>query len=95
MADGRIVFRVHALQRMFQRRISTADVMEVLKNGHIVENYPTDVPYPSRLISGRANGKPIHVVAADRTDANETIIIMVYEPDVNKWDSSFTKRKSP
>ncbi len=40
----RIVFRVHAVQRMAKRRISTYDVKEVLENGEVVEDYPDDRP---------------------------------------------------
>jgi len=40
----RLVFRVHALRRMFQRRISEADVREVLATGETIEAYPADTP---------------------------------------------------
>jgi hypothetical protein len=48
----RLIFRVHALQRMFQRRITEADVREILQVGEVIESYPDDTPYPSRLILG-------------------------------------------
>jgi hypothetical protein len=48
----KIVYRTHALVRMFQGRIKTEDVRWVLVNGETIEDYPEDVPYPSRLLLG-------------------------------------------
>lgn len=44
-----LIFRVHAIQRMFQRGISKDDVRSVLESGRLIEEYPDDHPYPSRL----------------------------------------------
>jgi hypothetical protein len=48
----RLVFRVHALRRMFERHISVEDVEDVSQHGEMIENYPDDTPYPSRLMLG-------------------------------------------
>jgi hypothetical protein len=34
-----VVFRVHAIQRMFERRISVEDVKAVIERGEVVEDY--------------------------------------------------------
>jgi len=52
MSHYPLVFRVHAIQRMFQRRISKDEVRQVVVTGVTVESYPTDKPFPSRLILG-------------------------------------------
>ena len=80
MADEPIVFRAHALQRMFERGINTEDVRGVIQSGETIEDYPDDFPYPSRLIPGWRDSRPIHVVAATNP-AVKTIVITVYEPD--------------
>lgn len=49
MSTGPLVFRVHAIKRMFQRQISKDDVRHVLETGEAIEAYPHDTPYPSRL----------------------------------------------
>ncbi len=90
-----LLFRVHALQRMFERGISEADVRQVLDMGRTIESYPDDTPYPSRLMLGWRGSRPIHVVAADNSAQQETIIITVYEPDLTKWEPGFDKRKRP
>ncbi len=87
-----LLFRVHALERMFQRHISEEDVKTVLANGEVIENYPQDLPYPSRLILGFCDNRPIHVVAADTPDQRYTIIITVYTPDPSQWDPTFRRR---
>ena len=94
MNTGKVVYRVHALKRMFERGISPADVVHVLAIGETVTDYPDDIPYPSRLLLGWSRGRPIHVVAADNPVDRETIVITVYEPDPEVWDSSFTRRLS-
>jgi len=93
MAEEKLVFRAHALGRMFERRISLDDVRNVLKNGSTIEEYPDDIPYPSRLVLGRAGGRPMHVVAARNDAGCETIVVTVYEPDPGQWDSGYRRRK--
>ena len=91
---GKIIFRTHAIQRMFQRRVDEKDVRSVLETGEIIEVYPDDTPYPSRLILGWLESRPLHVVAADNIADNETIVITVYEPEQDKWSPNF-KRRTP
>lgn len=93
MIFDRLIFRVHAIQRMFQRRISVDDVRQVLATGEVVEDYPNDTPYPSRLLLGWCGSRPIHVVAAENVAAQETIVITVYEPDLTQWEPGFKRRR--
>ena len=93
MAFDQLVFRVHAIQRMFQRRIGVDDVRHVLATGEVIEEYPSDYPYPSRLVLGWCGSRPIHVVMADNAEAQESIVITVYEPDPAHWEPGFKRRK--
>lgn len=95
MTSGRLAFRVHAIQRMFHRQITEDDVRQVLQSGEAIEDYPNDLPYPSRLLLGFVGSRPLHVVAADNVRDQETIIITVYEPDPAQWDASFRNRRTP
>ncbi len=79
---------------MFQRGIGVDDVRHVLETGGAIEEYPDDVPYPSRLVLGWLESRPIHVVAADNHPEGETIVITVYEPDSAHWGSGFRRRKT-
>jgi hypothetical protein len=95
MEKGRFEFRVHALKRMFQRQISAAAVLHVLDTGATIEQYLDDFPYPSRLILGWWNSRPIHVVVADNTEEGIRIVITVYQPSLEEWEPGFRKRKKP
>jgi hypothetical protein len=89
---GKIIFRTHAIKRMFQRRVDEKDVRFVLEKGEIIEVYQDDTPYPSRLILGWLESRPLHVVAADNIADNETIVITVYKPEQDKWSPNFKRR---
>jgi hypothetical protein len=93
LSFGRLVFRVHAIQRMVLRNISDAEVRAVLTTGEAIEEYPDDTPYPSRLVLGWAGSRPLHVVAADNPEDEATIVITVYEPEPNQWEAGFRRRR--
>lgn len=88
----KLVFRVHAVRRMYERGISDEDVRHVLMLGDVIEEYPDDLPYPSRLVLGWRAGRPLHIVAAESTNTDETIVITVYEPDAGLWQPGFRER---
>ena len=89
----RLVFRKHAALRMLQRGIRDEDIEAVLAKCEVVEEYPEDHPFASRLVLGWSGGRPIHVVASDAPDADVTYIITTYEPDPNEWEPGFKRRK--
>lgn len=89
---SKLIFRVHAVQKMFERNISRENVRDVIDNGEIIREYPDDSPFPSRLMLGWDDERPLHVVAADN-DEGETIIITAYEPDPMIWEDDFKKKK--
>jgi hypothetical protein len=89
----RLVFRVHAIQRMFERKIDKEDIRHVLATGKTIETYPDDQPHPSRLVLGWKGLRPIHVVVADNPAQHETIVITVYEPDLVRWEPGFERRR--
>ncbi|MSR77674.1 MAG: DUF4258 domain-containing protein [Candidatus Omnitrophica bacterium] len=93
MPYDKLTFRFHAVQRMFERDISVDEIRTILKTGEVIEDYPNDKPYPSNLILARVKNRPLHPVAAHYHEKKETIIITVYEPDPEKWDLDFKKRR--
>ena len=90
----RLIFRAHAIQRMFQRSVTVEDVRQVLATGETIENYPDDTPYPSRLVLGRQGSRPLHVVVAENRAMREIIVVTVYEPDPDRWGSDFRRRRA-
>lgn len=79
---------------MLQRAISTRAVEEAgLGPSVVVEEYPDDQPFPSRLLLGWPQGEALHVhVAVDQT-ADTLIVVTAYRPDPARWESDFTRRK--
>ena len=89
----KVIYRVHAVRRMFERRITEADVAKVLSEGEEIVAYPDDVPYPSRLLLGWRGDRPLHVVAAYNAQDDEQIVITVYEPEVALWEDGFRRKR--
>ena len=93
MNSPKINFRVHAVQRMFERNISAKRVSQALQFGETIEDYSAEMPEPSRLILGFQGKRPFHVVACENPETNEITVITVYIPDPDKWNKDFRRRK--
>lgn len=91
--DGELnyIYRIHAIERMFEREISEENVEKVISIGDIIETYPNDQPYISYLVLGFLSARAIHVVYAKDEDSN-IIVITVYEPNLQKWSKGFRRR---
>jgi len=74
---------------MFKRSISLDEVRFILTNGEVIKEYPDDKPYPSYLIFGLINLRPLHLLVAKNVDTDSCILITVYEPDKNIWTNDF------
>ncbi|MCD6100433.1 MAG: DUF4258 domain-containing protein [Candidatus Marinimicrobia bacterium] len=91
----RIQFRLHAIRRMFGREISDEEVLKVIREGEVIEEYPNDEPYPSMLILGFVNDRPIHVVLAVNEEESMGIVVTAYQPDPSLWRDNFRRRRKP
>lgn len=91
--NGRLQWQRHALERMLEREISRNDVKEVLSEGEIIENYPDDHPFPSILVLGFLNEKPLHVVIGMDKEENWCYVITAYRPDPDHFKQDFKTRK--
>jgi hypothetical protein len=88
-----LIYRAHAVQRMFEREISTGKVRRALEAGDVIEDYSSEMPEPSRLMMGCQGRRPFHVVTSENPKENEITVITVYLPDLNKWKKDFRTRK--
>lgn len=89
----KLIYRQHAIKRMYERHISEVEILSALENGQVIESYPNDMPHPSALLLGMAGTKAVHVVYADNNEENERIIITVYEPDPAIWREDMRTRR--
>ena len=94
MSNARVVFRVHAVQRMFERTIPVQNVVDAVHSGKTVEDYSMEMPEPSRLVLGFHGKRPLHVVISENQKTNVITIITAYPPDPAKWDKDFMRRRS-
>ena len=69
------------------------DVVSVIHNGETISDYPEDQPYPSRLLLGKNNNIPIHVVIAYNEIDNSCYVITAYIPSTVLWHTDFKTRK--
>jgi hypothetical protein len=91
--NSKTIFRVHAVQRMFERRVAINKVLGAIQSGEIIEDYSSETPEPSRLILGFQGKRPFHVVTSENPETNETTVITVYVPDPNKWKHDSRSRR--
>jgi hypothetical protein len=90
---GAIEWSAHSLRIMFERDISRPADKHILCNGEIIESYPDTKPYPSALLLGFWQDKPLHVVAAFNTQAKLLYVITAYEPDDKHFEPDWKVRR--
>jgi hypothetical protein len=88
-----IEWRIQALPQISIRNISRKDRLEIVFSGEVIESYPDDSPYPSFLLYGCVNVRPLHVVLAHAEKLHVVYIVTAYEPDRAKWEDNYRRRK--
>ena len=92
LEGGTLEWRRHALERMLERDISRAEVKITLRDGEVIENYKTDVPFESALFF-YIDSKPIHVVVS-LDEATKTIyVITAYVPSITYFYEDLKTRR--
>jgi len=68
------------------------DVVNALTNGEIIEQYPSDYPFPSCLVLGYTKaGKALHIVCG--SNGEELWLITAYIPSTADWTEDFRQRR--
>ena len=88
--NDEVIVSNHARVRMFERNVSTDELLTVIAHGEIIETYPDDEPCPSALILGFINHTVYHVVVAFCTD--HLRVVTIYIPEEGKWTEYRTRR---
>jgi Domain of unknown function (DUF4258) len=86
-------FSGHAIKRMFEQSIVPTQVVEVLALGIAIAHYPEDQPFPSSLMLGFIQEKPLHVVASLDPALKTCYVITAYWPDEQRWEPDFRTRR--
>ena len=89
----KIIFRIHAIERMFERGIGISEIRMALEKGETIERYVDEATYPGRLIMSRSGKKNLHVVVADNAPEGEAVVVTGYRPDRRRWTDDFKRRR--
>ena len=92
-SKGKVRWRSHAQQRMLERAIHRIDVEKVVSGGRVIEEYTSNKPYPCFLISGKTDGRHIHVLVGFDKDEKIVYVITVYELDERHFESDLITRR--
>lgn len=92
MDCNRVTYKLHAVEQMFKRNITQAEVEEVIRMGETIVAYPDDKPYPSLLRLAFVNERPIHIVVAQDA-TGECFVVTAYEPSIFLWEADFKTKK--
>jgi hypothetical protein len=91
--SGEILISHHARVRMFERNVSTDDLIAIISSGEIIEEYPDNDPCPSVLFLGFIEAVAYHTVIALCRD--HIRVITVYIPEEDKWIEYRRRRNEP
>ena len=92
IAQGKYAVAFTHTEKLRQRRIGARDIEHAVRSGSIIEEYPNDPRGPSCLLLGWADQRPLHVLLG-RLEADEVLVITVYEPDQSEWKGGWQTRK--
>ena len=84
--SGRVNITMHARKEAREDELLLDEIFLSTLNGEIIEDYPTDTPYPSCLVFGKTKqGNAVHSVWAYSADSRIAVLITVYRPDPARW----------
>jgi len=88
-----MIYRLHAIRRMFERDITEEAIKAILQGGLVIQEYIDDKPYPSYLVAGEHEKRPLHIVVSVNNDDQTTIVITAYVPDLDEWEPGYMARR--
>ena len=94
--DGaKIDWTIHAIQEAFHDGFQQEEIESALPNAAIIEDYPTrGRRLPDCLVLGfTPAGRPFHSVVAIDGDHDTIVMVTVYEPGSEAWESDLKTRK--
>lgn len=91
---NRVRITDHADEEAQVDKLSFDEIFFSVLQGELIEEYPTDRPYPSCLIYGQTfRGDPVHSVWAYNEQNQWAVLITVYRPDPGRWSKWKERRK--
>ncbi len=92
--SNRIRITDHADEEAEADQLTFDEIYFLVVHGEIIEDYPTEKPYPSCLIYGQTfSGDPVHSVWAYNNQTQWAVLSTVYRPDPDLWINWRERRK--
>ena len=93
ISSGRIRISDHADEEAQADSLTLDEILHSVGRGEVIEDHPTDRPYPSCLIyGGTTGGEPVHSVWAYNEASKWAVLVTVYRPDPERW-TDWRRRK--
>ncbi len=92
IAAGQYEFSKHAVDQSILRRITLAEIREVVLDAEVIEDYPNDKYGPSCLLLGFTASHRLLHVQCSYPSRPLVKIITLYEPDPALW-TDFRRRR--
>lgn len=90
--NNAVKYTAHIVMRLQERGINPSDIRECIATGRIIEQYPSDYPYPSCLVLGcSVAGRMLHVVVG--VGQGYIWLVTAYYPNPDEWSEGFSVRK--
>ena len=83
---GQVRITDHADEEAVNDELTFEEIYYSVIQGEVIEDYPSDQPFPSCLIMGRNfSAEAIHSVWAYNPNNQWAVLITVYRPDPARW----------
>jgi len=88
--DKRFRYTKHGVEQRINRNISSEEIRQVISNGEIIEDYPSDKYGPSCLIYGKTEkGRALHIQVGFHPIIS---VVTTYEPNPEEWIDNKIRR---
>ena len=96
VARREVLVSDHGYDELAADGILVRDIYEGVREGTVVEEYPTYPKGPCVLVLQRdREGKPIHVLWGIPSQATSpAVVVTAYRPDPSRWTDDCLRRKS-